>query len=332
MGADNELTAKLRFLSGVLRTEGAINASDDVLRAVAEIDRQRGEVEARITPEWVIGYFPADVAEEVKRAVRDAFGEWNALSPKPAPAMPNGVDGLAYAQRLAVAIWSRNYREVSPQWEVCEDLMGVLSQIDNMVSGMSAADNRDAAGVAAPHWCKNCLGVAQESCPFNTTRDEPTPAAVPAVEAVAVYEGNPCVECGEDTGTGHFPGCCLGTTPQPADGEASMFAGQSDAQIAHAVRMAEQHYRSLGRDPVYCNVSLSVLRDCTPPAPVQAAPQEGGDWHAFKNFHRSLCARFGYTHDENDWRRDLASLEEHIARMVAHPSACELGAVRDGAR
>ena len=63
------------------------------------------------------------------------------------PAMPNGVDGLAYAQRLAVAIWSRNYREVSPQWEVCEDLMGVLSQIDNMVSGMSAADNRDAAGV-----------------------------------------------------------------------------------------------------------------------------------------------------------------------------------------
>jgi hypothetical protein len=37
---------------------------------------------------------------------------------------------------------------------------------------------------------------------------------------------------------------------------------------------------------------------------------------AFKNFHRSLCARFGYVHDEKDWRRDQVSLEEHIARLV----------------
>ncbi len=38
---------------------------------------------------------------------------------------------------------------------------------------------------------------------------------------------------------------------------------------------------------------------------------------AFKNFHRSLCDRFGYTHDEKDWRRDQASLIEHIAKLVA---------------
>ena len=33
----------------------------------------------------------------------------------------------------------------------------------------------------------------------------------------------------------------------------------------------------------------------------------------FKNFHRNLCERFNYCHDEIDWKRDQASLEEHIA-------------------
>lgn len=44
------------------------------------------------------------------------------------------------------------------------------------------------------------------------------------------------------------------------------------------------------------------------------------DTNRFKNFHRSLCNRFGYTHDEKDWRRDLVSLEEHIAAKVAAPT------------
>ena len=35
--------------------------------------------------------------------------------------------------------------------------------------------------------------------------------------------------------------------------------------------------------------------------------------HDFKNFHRQLCARFGYVHDEQFWWRDLVSLIEHIA-------------------
>lgn len=34
----------------------------------------------------------------------------------------------------------------------------------------------------------------------------------------------------------------------------------------------------------------------------------------FQNFHRLLCERFGYGHDERDWRRDLLSLIEHIAK------------------
>lgn len=46
----------------------------------------------------------------------------------------------------------------------------------------------------------------------------------------------------------------------------------------------------------------------------------------FKNFHRSLCERFGYMHDERDWKRDQVSLEEYIAARIAPaPSAAAIG-------
>ena len=38
--------------------------------------------------------------------------------------------------------------------------------------------------------------------------------------------------------------------------------------------------------------------------------------HEFKNFHRALCERFGYTHDERDWKRDQVSLIEWIAKQA----------------
>ena len=37
----------------------------------------------------------------------------------------------------------------------------------------------------------------------------------------------------------------------------------------------------------------------------------------FKNFHRLLCERFDYVHDEVDWKRDQLSLIEWIATRVA---------------
>jgi hypothetical protein len=39
----------------------------------------------------------------------------------------------------------------------------------------------------------------------------------------------------------------------------------------------------------------------------------GGGEGDFQNFHRLLCERFGYVHDEKDWKRDQLSLIEHIA-------------------
>lgn len=42
---------------------------------------------------------------------------------------------------------------------------------------------------------------------------------------------------------------------------------------------------------------------------------------SFKNFHRNLCKRFGYFHDDIDWQRDQVSLEEHIATQFNHVNA-----------
>ena len=40
------------------------------------------------------------------------------------------------------------------------------------------------------------------------------------------------------------------------------------------------------------------------------------DDEQFKNFHRVLCERFGYFHDDRDWSRDQVSLIEHIAERM----------------
>ncbi|MFY3534450.1 hypothetical protein [Achromobacter denitrificans] len=50
-------------------------------------------------------------------------------------------------------------------------------------------------------------------------------------------------------------------------------------------------------------------------------------WAEYRNFHRSLCVRFGYGHDEIHFRRDLVSLEEAIAAKVAAPAAGDARAV-----
>jgi hypothetical protein len=48
----------------------------------------------------------------------------------------------------------------------------------------------------------------------------------------------------------------------------------------------------------------------------RAEPSVVADYE-FKRFHQQLCERFGYVHDERDWKRDQLSLIEHIARRAA---------------
>jgi hypothetical protein len=38
-----------------------------------------------------------------------------------------------YAKDLAIYLWEKHYKEDAPEWEPSPDLMGVLTQIDNMI-------------------------------------------------------------------------------------------------------------------------------------------------------------------------------------------------------
>lgn len=46
---------------------------------------------------------------------------------------------LAYANALADSIWHKYYRHEAPDWKPLPDLMGVIMQIDNMVTGLTRA-------------------------------------------------------------------------------------------------------------------------------------------------------------------------------------------------
>lgn len=52
------------------------------------------------------------------------------------PDQPEVYSPLKYAQRLATTIWEKHYKQDSPDWKPLPDLLGVLTQIDNMITGM----------------------------------------------------------------------------------------------------------------------------------------------------------------------------------------------------
>jgi hypothetical protein len=83
------------------------------------------------------------VAGELFQAVRNKAALIAAQQP-----VQEGGGEVATARRLAVGLWQRHYREVAPQWEPCPDLAGLLSQIDNMASGLRRFD--DTAPPSAP--------------------------------------------------------------------------------------------------------------------------------------------------------------------------------------
>jgi hypothetical protein len=51
------------------------------------------------------------------------------------------VKEYAYAKDLATYLWQTHYKADASEWEPCEDLMGVLTQIDNMIVGLTKGTN-----------------------------------------------------------------------------------------------------------------------------------------------------------------------------------------------
>jgi hypothetical protein len=43
----------------------------------------------------------------------------------------------SYAKQLSEAIWGRHYKDIAPHWKPLDDLIGVLTQIDNMTAGLA---------------------------------------------------------------------------------------------------------------------------------------------------------------------------------------------------
>ncbi len=41
-----------------------------------------------------------------------------------------------YAKYLAVNLWEKQYKKDPPDWKPLDDLMGILTQIDNMLTGL----------------------------------------------------------------------------------------------------------------------------------------------------------------------------------------------------
>jgi hypothetical protein len=62
------------------------------------------------------------------------------------PATPSYAAGFeacreaaGYAERLALALWEKHYRHSTPNWKpLSNDLVGLLTQIDNMTAALSA--------------------------------------------------------------------------------------------------------------------------------------------------------------------------------------------------
>jgi hypothetical protein len=57
--------------------------------------------------------------------------EWRALMHD----KPQSAE-LRYATRLAWSLWEKHWKTVAPDWKPLPDLMGVLTQIDNMVANL----------------------------------------------------------------------------------------------------------------------------------------------------------------------------------------------------
>lgn len=71
--------------------------------------------------------------------VKTSDSEYTLVKLKSDTAHTTGTDESApyrYAKSLAIHLWSTYYKDTSPNWKPCDSLMGVMSQIDNMLTGL----------------------------------------------------------------------------------------------------------------------------------------------------------------------------------------------------
>ena len=109
------------------------------------------------------------------------------------------VDCYGYAARLATSIWKQHYQKTAPQWQVLDDLIGVLTQIDNMAAGLISTplpvqpEQEPVARVAEVHMSRYTIEWTNGLLPEGTELfAAPTPT-------LPVQERNFCPRCGKRT-------------------------------------------------------------------------------------------------------------------------------------
>lgn len=144
-------------------------------------------------------------------------------------------------------------------------------------------------------------------------KGEAKPMQAPAQDAAATVPACPgtCCDCGR--------GCAA--APQAAPTAAQPAAGPTTHDLIVELREALGLFAgSMPRSPKEVwEEAIGRVKEMFATTP--QVPEYGTDGpqspERFKAFHRSLCARFGYTHDEVYWWRELVSLEEYIACKLA---------------
>lgn len=101
--------------------------SDKMREALERLRREAARVQRDEHKYAELAYSPtADTLESIADDIEAALAEQ--------PVQGEVVD---YARRLAVALHRNHYADEAPRWEPCDDLYGLLSQIDNMICGMT---------------------------------------------------------------------------------------------------------------------------------------------------------------------------------------------------
>lgn len=165
---------------------------------------------------------------------------------------------------------------------------------------------------------------------FEYTHWMPLPAAPGSPKAITCTEERPCLPCYLDQGECTAPPASAQDDAKDekqadacprCDGSGEITVMSDSSPDAHDVVVCCDHCQGSGAAVDAAKFLASALSG--------EKYRHMQVWAEYRNFHRSLCARFGYSHDEVHFRRDLVSLEEAIAAKVAAPAA---GGARDAER
>lgn len=111
-------------------------------------------------------------------------------------------EAYGYAKRLAEFIWEKHYKKESPDWTPLPDVLGVLTQIDNMTCGLEKAKPEQEPKQEPVSHLWECLGRWSSYLAVNGTQGNLAPPTwlVDAVKAATApprkeWVGLTDVEC-----------------------------------------------------------------------------------------------------------------------------------------